>query len=88
VSFGNTSAMLMAVESKTRPYKELLRNVEDIEAELRQVQDVAKISHTGNLNEQITIYVDNNKLLQKGVSVNNVMQVLQNEGAINSLPVK
>lgn len=82
--FGNTSAMVMAVESKTRPYKELLRNVEDIEAELRQVQDVAKISHTGNLNEQITVYVDNNKLLQKGVSVNNIMQILQNEGAINS----
>jgi len=82
--FGNTSAMVMAVESKTRPYKELLRNVEDIEAELRQVQDVAKISHTGNLNEQITVYVDNNKLLQKGVSVYNIMQILQNEGAINS----
>lgn len=82
--FGNTSAMLMSVESKTRPYKELLRNVEDIEAELRQVQDVAKISHTGNLNEQITVYVDNNKLLQKGVSVNNIMQILQNEGAINA----
>lgn len=82
--FGNTSALLMSVESKTRPYKELLRNVEDIEAELRQVQDVAKISHTGNLNEQITIYVDNNKLLQKGVSVGNIMQVLQNEGAINA----
>jgi len=82
--FGNTSALLMAVESKTRPYKELLRNVEDIEAELRQVQDVAKISHTGNLNEQLTVYVDNNKLVQKGVSVRNVMQVLQNEGAISA----
>ncbi|MDY0904809.1 efflux RND transporter permease subunit [Pedobacter sp. CFBP9032] len=82
--FGNTSALLMSVESKTRPYKELLKNVEDIEAELRQVQDVAKISHTGNLNEQITIYVDQNKLLQKGVSVGNIMQVLQNEGAINA----
>lgn len=82
--FGNTSALLMSVESKTRPYKELLKNVEDIEAELRQVQDVAKISHTGNLNEQITIYVDQNKLLRKGVSVGNIMQVLQNEGAINA----
>lgn len=82
--FGNTSALLMSVESKVRPYKDLLKNVEDIEAELRQVQDVAKISHTGNLSEQITVYVDNNKLLQKGVSVGNIMQVLQNEGAINA----
>ncbi|MCX2495335.1 efflux RND transporter permease subunit [Pedobacter sp. PF22-3] len=82
--FGSTSALLLAVESPTRPYKELLRNVEDIEAELRRVKDVAKISHTGNLNEQIGIYVDNNKLLQNGVTAGNIKEVLQNEGAISA----
>lgn len=82
--FGSTSALLLAVESPTRPYKELQRNVEDIEAELRRVKDVAKISHTGNLNEQIGIYVDNNKLLQNGVTAANIRDVLQNEGAISA----
>ncbi|AMP99509.1 Acriflavin resistance protein [Pedobacter cryoconitis] len=82
--FGSTSALLLAVESPTRPYKELQRNVEDIEAELRRVKDVAKISHTGNLNEQIGIYVDNNKLLQNGVTAGNIRDVLQNEGAISA----
>lgn len=82
--FGSTSALLLAVESPTRPYKELQRNVEDIEAELRRVKDVAKISHTGNLNEQIGIYVDNNKLLQNGVTAANIKNVLQNEGAISA----
>lgn len=82
--FGSTSALLLAVESPTRNYKELQRNVEDIEAELRHVKDVAKISHTGNLNEQIGIYVDNNKLLQYGITANIIMQVLQNEGAISA----
>jgi len=82
--FGNTSALLLSVESATRPYKELLRTVEDIEAELRQVKDVAKISHTGNLNEQIGIYVDNNKLLQYGVTSGMLIDVLQREGAISA----
>ncbi|MCJ8208384.1 efflux RND transporter permease subunit [Mucilaginibacter sp. RS28] len=82
--FGNTAALIFAVESKTRPYKELQKNVEDIEAELRHVKDVAKISHSGNLSEQISIYVDNNKLLQNGVTVGSLMNVLQSEGAINA----
>lgn len=82
--FGNTSALLLAVESKTRPYKELQKNVEDIEAQLRHVKDVAKISHTGNLNEQIAIYVDNNKLLQNGISPGALINTLQNEGAISA----
>ncbi|PUZ22122.1 Multidrug efflux pump subunit AcrB [Chitinophaga costaii] len=82
--FGSTSALLLAVESPTRNYKELKKNVEDIESELRRVKDVAKISHTGDLNEQISIYVDNNKLLQYGITANTVMQVLQNEGAVSA----
>ncbi|WP_240315359.1 efflux RND transporter permease subunit [Mucilaginibacter pineti] len=82
--FGNTSALLLAVESSTRNYKELKKNVEDIEAELRQVKDVAKITHTGDLNEQVGVYVDNNKLLQYGITANTIMQVLQNEGAVSA----
>ncbi len=82
--FGSTSALLLSVESPTRPYKELQKNVDDIEASLRQVADVAKVSHTGNLTEQISVYVDNNKLLQYGISAGQIMQVLQNAGAINA----
>lgn len=86
--FGSTSALLLAVESPSRNYKELERNVEEIESQLRHVKDVAKISHTGNLNEQIAIYVDNNKLLQYGLTAGSIMQVLQNEGAINAAGVE
>jgi len=82
--FGNTSALLLSVESASRPYKDLQKNVEDIEAELRKIKDVAKISHTGNLNEQIGVYVDNNKLLQNGVSPSALMNILQSEGAIST----
>jgi multidrug efflux pump subunit AcrB len=81
--FGNTSALLLAVESSTMPYKDLQKNVEEIEAELRHVKEVAKITHLGNLNEQISIYIDNNKLLQNGITSGSLLNVLQNEGAIN-----
>ncbi|WP_442590509.1 efflux RND transporter permease subunit [Pedobacter sp. AW31-3R] len=81
--FGSTSAVLLAVESKTRPYKDLQKHVEELEDGIRTIQDVAKISHTGNLEEQIGVYVDNNKLAFYGISAGSIMQVLQNEGAIN-----
>lgn len=82
--FGSTSAMLLSVESPTRPYKDLQRNVEVIEDALRQVKNVARISRTGNLNEQIGVYVDNNKLLQYGISAGQIMQVLQQQGAVGA----
>lgn len=86
--FGSTSALLLAVESSSRPYKELQKNVEEIESELRKEKNVAKISHSGNLNEQISIYVDNNKLLQNGITAGMLINVLSNEGAINAAGVE
>lgn len=81
--FGNTAAMILAVESETRPYKDLQRHVEDIEDELRQIEDMAKISHSGGLTEQVAVYVDNNKLAQYGLSAGSLMQTLKTQGAIN-----
>ncbi len=80
--FGNTSAILLSVESKTRPYKDLQKHVDDIEDNLRQIKDVSRISHSGNLDQQIGVYVDNNKLAHYGLSSGTIMNVLQNEGAI------
>ncbi len=80
--FGNTSAILLAVESKTRPYKDLQKHVDEIEDRLRQIKDVSRISHSGNLDQQIGVYVDNNKLAHYGLSSGVIMNVLQHEGAI------
>ncbi|MEH6659806.1 efflux RND transporter permease subunit [Leeuwenhoekiella marinoflava] len=82
--FGSTAAMILAVESETRSYKDIQRHVEDIEDELRQIEDMSKISHSGGLTEQVSIIVDNNKLAQYGISAGSIMQNLQGQGAINS----
>ena len=82
--FGNTAAMILSIESKTRPYKDLQQHVEEIEDRLRQVEGMAKISHSGGLTQQIAVYVDQNKLAQYGISPGNLMESLQSQGTIRS----
>jgi multidrug efflux pump subunit AcrB len=79
--FGNTAAMILTVESDSRSYKDLEEHVKDIEDKLRTIPEMAKISHAGGLAEQIGIYVDNNKLIQYGISPAMIMQSLQQHGA-------
>jgi len=82
--FGNTSAVLLSVESKTRPYKDLEKYVRSIEDEIRKIPDLSKISHSGSLPEQIGIYIDNNKLASYGINISKVMQAIQDQGNISS----
>lgn len=81
--FGSTSAVLLAVESKDRPYKELEEYVKSLENEIRKIPSLSKISHTGNLKEQIGVYVDNNKLASYGLNAGLVMQAIKSQGAIS-----
>ncbi|OQY00346.1 MAG: hypothetical protein B6I20_08940, partial [Bacteroidetes bacterium 4572_117] len=45
--FGNTSALLVSLSSKTKSYKELKYVLEDLEAEIRKIEAVSKIRHYG-----------------------------------------
>ena len=80
--FGNTAAMILSVKSETRPYKDLELHVEDIADDLRQIEDMAKISYSGGLTEQIEIQVDQNKLAEYGISPGMLKQSLQTRGTI------
>jgi multidrug efflux pump subunit AcrB len=80
--FGSTSAVLLAVESKTRPYKDLRHYVTAIENNLRQLEGLSKISDSGGLPEQVSLYVDNNKLAQYGLSAGQLVQTLQQQGSV------
>jgi len=82
--FGSTSAVLLAVESKDRPYKELQKYVTSLENEIRKIPSLSKISHTGDLKEQIGVYVDNNKIASYGLNAGLVMQAIKSQGAIGT----
>ncbi|WP_027066757.1 efflux RND transporter permease subunit [Maribacter sp. Hel_I_7] len=80
--FGSTAALVLGVESETRPYKDLQRHVEDIEDEFRQIDNLAKISHSGGLTEQIAVYVNQDKLANYGITPQAITMSLQNQGAV------
>lgn len=80
--FGDTSAVLLTVQSKERTYKELERDVTLIETELRKIKTVSKVKHYGLQPEQITIYLDNNKLAHYGVRPLSMLAAMQLEGAV------
>ncbi|MRI00589.1 MMPL family transporter [Kriegella sp. EG-1] len=80
--FGSTAALILGVESETRPYKDLQRHVENIEDEFRQIDNLAKISHSGGLTEQIAVYVNQDKLASYGITPQTITASLQNQGAL------
>lgn len=80
--FGNTSAVLLTVQSDSKTYKELDRELKIIETELRKIKEVSKVKNYGLIGEQITIYPDNDKLAQYGVKPMNILAAAQLEGAV------
>lgn len=80
--FGNTSAILLTVQSDSKTYKELDSELKIIETELRKIKAVSKVKNYGLIGEQITIYPDNDKLAYYGVKPMSVLAAAQLEGAV------
>lgn len=80
--FGETSALLLTVESKEKNKKQLEKQLKVIEDELRKVPTVSKVKHFGLQKEQISIHFDKDKLALYGVNLTTVMAALQLESAV------
>jgi multidrug efflux pump subunit AcrB len=80
--FGDTSALLLTVQAEGKTPKELEKELKVIEAELRKIKAVSKVKHFGLRSEQITIYLDNDKLAHYGVRPLTVLGAMQMEGAV------
>ena len=65
--FGDTSALLIAVESDSRSYSELKTYVDELSARLRRLPSVTNIKVYGEQQEQITLYLDRDKLSAYGI---------------------
>lgn len=61
-NFGDVSAILATMESDDKTYRELDGYCDILEDHLRAIPDVANVRRYGSQKEQITIYVDNEKL--------------------------
>ncbi len=81
--FGNTSAILLAVESETKTYKELEKYIETFEDDVRAIPATSRVKHFGLQEEEINVYIDDAKLAYYGVKPLTVIAALRPEGMVN-----
>ena len=78
--FGNTSALLIAIESGQRNYRELKKYSDDLSDRLRRIPSVANVKIFGEQKEQISLYVDRQRLQAYGVGQQMLFSRLQAQG--------
>ena len=78
--FGNTSALLIAIESSERSYRELHDYSDAISDRLRRIPSVANVRTYGEQQEQISLYVDRQRLQAYGIGQQALFVKLQGEG--------
>ena len=78
--FGNTSALLIAIESSERSYRELKDYSDRLSDRLRRIPSVANVKLFGEQKEQISLYVDRQRLQAYGIGQQMLFQRLQAAG--------
>lgn len=78
--FGDTSTILLSLESETKTYRELKRYMEDLEGQLRRIPSISNLRRVGVQKEQIAVYVDNDKLAGYGINRKMIATVLFSQG--------
>ena len=78
--FGNTSALLIAIESDRRSYRELKQYSDDLSDRLRRIPSVANVKLFGEQKEQISLYIDRQRLQAYGIGQQVLFAQLQGQG--------
>lgn len=65
--FGNTSALLIAVQSETKTYRELEDCIMQLEDSVRRIPSVSRVKRYGAQKEEIAVYVDDAKQALYGI---------------------
>ena len=78
--FGNTSALLIAIESPERSYRELKGYTDQLGDRLRRIPSVANVKVFGELKEQISLYIDRQRLQAYGIGQQMLFTQLQAQG--------
>ncbi len=78
--FGETSALLISIESEEKTYRELEYYLEDLENRLRQIKSVSNLRHYGLQHEQISVYINKEKLAAYGINSSSLLATLFTQG--------
>ena len=82
--FGNTSSLLIAMESPDKTYREMHGYTEDLTRRLRDIPETGNVHVMGEQNEEIAIIVDREKLSFYGISPNTLMMQYASQGFLTT----
>ncbi len=80
--FGDTSALLISMQSETKTYRQLQKYMEDLEDRLRSIESVSNLRLYGAQNEQISIYLEKEKIATYGINILGLYRTLLTKGLI------
>jgi len=78
--FGSASALLIALESENHSYRELKGYSDDLSDALRRIPSVSNVNIYGATTEQITVYIDQQRLSAYGIGQMTLMNALNSAG--------
>jgi multidrug efflux pump subunit AcrB len=78
--FGDTSALLITMESEDKTYRELDSYMDDLKDKLRRIEPVGRMTVYGMHNEQISVTLDNERLSHYGLSDQALAMTLFSKG--------
>jgi multidrug efflux pump len=78
--FGDTSAMLITLESEDKTYRELHNYMTDLQDRLRTIPEMANLRVYGEQQEQIGVYIDRDRLSNYGLNTATLLSNLNAQG--------
>lgn len=80
--FGETSAILIAMESKQKTYRQLNEYMKQLEDSLRTINEIGRVQVYGMQKEQISVTVNNERLSHYGLTSEQVTDALMKKGCV------
>lgn len=82
--FGDTSALLITMESKDKTYRELSDYMDELQERLRHISSVGRLTVTGEQKEQISVYLDPERLSHYGLNEQTIAAQLFAKGFVTT----
>ena len=82
--FGNTSSLLIAMESLDKTYREMREYTDDLTHRLRNIPETGNVRVLGEQTEEIAVTIDKEKLSFYGISPNTLMLEYASQGLLTT----
>lgn len=80
--YGDTSALLISLSSKDKSYKELKYALDELESEIRKIDDVSKVKDFGLQEEEYAVYVQQEKLNENNIKALSLFSAFRADGTV------